>query len=170
MNAQGSHATVARSDVDIANRGAASFIRLYYQAYDASFRMDTVPRFYRPDSNITWNGTPVAGTEELKQFLEAMPRSIHDVQSYDCHPIPGSSMTGPQSPPRPPSLLVTVSGTVRHGPPPIPTPASASGAKRPTFDNEPRVFNQTFILIPDEAHTAGDPKYFVKADSLRFVG
>lgn len=145
--------------------------------------MQTVPRFYRPDSNITWNGTPVSGTEELRQLLEAMPRSSHDVQSYDCHPIPGaslpllrispdsipplgSSMAGLQS--RPPSLLVTVSGTVRHGPPPVPTPAAA--VKRPTFENEPRVFNQTFILIPDEAHTGGDPKYFVKADSLRFVG
>ncbi|KAG9099866.1 hypothetical protein FRC06_004751 [Ceratobasidium sp. 370] len=161
-----SHATVERSDVDIANRGAANFIRLYYQAYDAPYRIDTVPRFYRPNSNITWNGTPVSGTEELKQLLEAMPRSEHDVQSYDCHPVPGSSVAGIQ--PRPPSLLVTVSGTVRHGPPPTPSPAT--GAKRSTFDNEPRVFNQTFILIPDEVHTGGDPKYYVKADSMRFVG
>jgi NTF2-related export protein 1/2 len=141
-----------------------------------------VPRFYRPNSNITWNGTPVSGTDELRQLLEAMPRSDHDVQSYDCHPIPGmlldccwvtlldtfpsgSSVAGIQS--RPPSLLVTVSGTVRHGPPPTHGPAAA---KRSTFENEPRVFNQTFILIPDDAHTGGEPKYFVKADSMRFVG
>ncbi|KAH7338937.1 hypothetical protein B0J17DRAFT_659203 [Rhizoctonia solani] len=167
MDAQANtHATVARSDVDIANRGAADFLRLYYRAYDAPYRIETVPRFYRPTSNITWNGTPVSGTDELRQLLEAMPRSDHDVQSYDCHPIPGSSVPGPQ--PRPPSLLVTVTGTVRHGPPPQPGPAAA--AKKAIFENEPRVFNQTFILIPDEAAAAGEPKYFVKADSLRFVG
>jgi hypothetical protein len=65
-------------------------------------------------------------------------------------------------------LLVTVTGTVRHGPPPQPNPAAA--AKKPVFENEPRVFNQTFILIPDETVVGGEPKYFVKADSLRFVG
>lgn len=42
-----------------------------------------------------------------------------------------------------------------------------------TVDGQPRVFSQTFILVPDptSSHKAGEmAKYYVNADAMRFVG
>lgn len=43
-----------------------------------------------------------------------------------------------------------------------------------TIDGHPRVFSQTFMLVPDAAAGTSKPgevaKYYIMADSLRFVG
>ena len=52
-------------------------------------RLDDLPAFYRPASALTWNGTPYQGAEGVRQLLEKMPPTKHEVQSFDCHPIPG---------------------------------------------------------------------------------
>lgn len=121
-----------------------------------------MPTFYRASSTVNWNGTAVEGSVEWAKFLLKMPQSRHDVQSYDCHAVPGSAAPG-----RPPSLLITVSGIVTFGEP--------SSAPAKTLDTAPRVFSQTFLLLPDvlpesTGDAAAGPKYFVGADSLRFVG
>lgn len=71
---------------------------------------------------------------------------------------------------RPPSLLVTVAGNVTHGKHsehPVTNPSRS-------VDGQPRVFFQTFMLVPDPAAPvagAGEvAKYYVDADSMRFVG
>jgi len=91
-----------------------------------------------------------------------MPTTKHDVQSYDCHPIPGS---------QPPSLLVTVSGTVTHG---KAASASTTAANTKSIEDQPRVFFQTFMLVPDPTAPvakAGEvAKYYIDADAMRFVG
>lgn len=64
----------------------------------------------------------------------------------------------------PPSLLVVVSGTVAHGPMDV-------NAK--SINNIPRTFSQTFLMIPEVPGAVGqaaEPKYFVSADTMRFVG
>ena len=72
-------------------------------------------------------------------------------------------MTGTQ----PPSLLVTVSGTVVHG-------GEPDGSSARSVDGQPRVFSQTFMLVPDS--TAPQTKagevgtYYISADAMRFVG
>lgn len=72
---------------------------------------------------------------------------------------------------QPPSLLVTVSGTVIHGRGPAGNPA-ATPAK--SVDGQPRVFSQTFMLVPDPTapptKTGEVAKYYVNADAMRFVG
>jgi hypothetical protein len=69
---------------------------------------------------------------------------------------------------QPPSLLVTVSGTVVHGDglEPNPKPREQEG--------QPRVFSQSFMLVPD---TSAAPvkdgevgKYYISSDAMRFVG
>lgn len=70
----------------------------------------------------------------------------------------------------PPSLLVTVCGTVVHGKTPKPTPPASK-----VVDEQPRIFTQTFVLTPDPdaaaSETAGSSVvYYVNADALRFVG
>lgn len=55
------------------------------------FALQTVPKFYRESSTMNWNGTTLAGAEAIGVFLAKMPLSKHDIQSYDCHAIPGGS-------------------------------------------------------------------------------
>lgn len=72
---------------------------------------------------------------------------------------------------QPPSLLVTVSGTVTHGKGAAGNPAAAPAR---SVDSQPRVFSQTFMLVPDPtAHQtkAGEvATYYINADAMRFVG
>ncbi|KAF9505909.1 hypothetical protein BS47DRAFT_1374220 [Hydnum rufescens UP504] len=146
---------VARSDVDVANRGAENFVRIFYAAYDSAQRGETVPKFYRPNTTFNWNGTHIKG-DEIRDFLLKIPPTKHEVQSYDCHAVPGT---------QPPSLLIVVSGTVAHG--------TSMDANSKTLENIPRAFSQTFLLLPEVPGPIGqaaEPKYFVITDSMRFVG
>ncbi|KAF9786883.1 NTF2-like protein [Thelephora terrestris] len=155
--------TLTRDDIEIATRAADQFTRLYYSTYDSPARTIDLPKFYRPSSAITWNGNPFAGANGIRELLADTPITKHEVQCFDCHPIPGS---------QPPNLLVTVSGTVTHGNPP--TVPSTNNAKSKNVDGQPRVFSQTFVLVPDPsaipAKTGEVAKYYISADALRFVG
>lgn len=72
---------------------------------------------------------------------------------------------------QPPSLLIVVSGTVVHG---KNTQANSSAPPSKVIDDQPRVFSQTFMLVPDPDATktaAGEvAKYYITADTYRFVG
>ncbi|KAH9828689.1 NTF2-like protein [Rhodofomes roseus] len=154
--------TLTKNDIEIATRAADQFTRLYYSTYDSATRVDDLPNFYRPSSALTWNGRPFQGSEGVRKLISAMPTTKHEIQSFDCHPIPGS---------QPPNLLITVSGTVTHGRGPAGNPPATSSK---SVDGQPRVFSQTFMLVPDPTAPptkAGEvAKYYVNADALRFVG
>lgn len=45
---------------------------------------------YLPTSRITWNGNPIPYAD-LPAFVEQLPKSSHEVQAFDCHPIAGES-------------------------------------------------------------------------------
>ncbi|KAH8120069.1 NTF2-like protein [Phellopilus nigrolimitatus] len=157
-------AGLAKTDIDIASRGADQFIHVYYAAYDSKDRVQSLPKFYRQSSSVVWNGKPAQGDSGVKELIEKMPMSEHTVQSFDCHPIPNTS---------PPSLLVAVSGTVVHGKAANnPHPASSKAV-----DDQPRIFAQTFMLVPDTDAPAAatdtskpQVKYYVLTDGMRFVG
>ena len=72
---------------------------------------------------------------------------------------------------QPPSLLITVSGNVTHGLGPSGNPPDTPPR---SIEGHPRVFSQTFILVPDPTAPLTKPgevaKYYVGADALRFVG
>ncbi|GJE89516.1 nuclear transport factor 2 family protein [Phanerochaete sordida] len=154
--------TLTQNDIEIAVRAADHFTRLYYKTYDSSTRVDDLPNFYRPNSALTWNGTPYQGAEGVRELISKMPPTSHEVQSFDCHPIPGS---------QPPSLFITVSGNVTHGKGPAGNPASTPNK---SIDGHPRVFAQTFMLVPDSTAAKAAPgevaKYYINADAMRFVG
>ncbi|PSR72549.1 hypothetical protein PHLCEN_2v11542 [Hermanssonia centrifuga] len=80
---------LTQNDIEIAARAADNFTRLYYKTYDSATRIDDLPNFYRPSSALTWNGTPYQGSDGARQLLSKMPPTKHEVQSFDCHPIPG---------------------------------------------------------------------------------
>jgi NTF2-related export protein 1/2 len=66
----------------------------------------------------------------------------------------------------PPSLLVTVSGTVMHG-----SSASVTQPSSRSLDDQLRLFAQAFMLAPDtDAAPGAQVKYYVLSDDMRFVG
>ncbi|KAI0248374.1 NTF2-like protein [Lactifluus subvellereus] len=154
-------ANLTKEDIEIATRAADHFTRLYYSAYDSPTRVDDLPNFYRPNSAVSWNGNPYEGSQGVRDLIAKMPKTHHEVQSFDCHPIPGG---------QPPSLLITVSGNVTHGGGPSANPPSTH---KKNIEGYPRVFSQTFMLVPD---TTAPPKvgevakYYIIADTMRFVG
>lgn len=78
--------------IEIAVQAGTSFVQLYYAAYDASNRAEDVPKFYRTHSAISWNGNPIQGPEGLSDLLKKLPATVHNVQSFDCHPVPSEYM------------------------------------------------------------------------------
>ncbi|KZP28791.1 NTF2-like protein [Athelia psychrophila] len=184
---------LTRNDIEISTRAADHFTRLYYSTYDSAARIDDLPKFYRPSSSLTWNGNPYQGAEGVRELMAGMPITKHDVQSFDCHPIPGASpppllpffplsrrapirsLTGcvcaARAGTQPPSLLVTVSGNVTHGRGPAGNPP-ATPVK--CIDGQSRVFSQTFMLVVDPSAPptkSGEvAKYYINADAMRFVG
>ncbi|KAH9965143.1 NTF2-like protein [Lactifluus volemus] len=154
-------ANLTKEDIEIATRAADHFTRLYYSAYDSSTRVDDLPNFYRPNSAVSWNGNPYEGSQGVRDLIAKMPKTQHEVQSFDCHPIPGS---------QPPSLLITVSGNVIHGGGPSANPPLTH---KKNIEGHPRVFSQTFMLVPDTTAPTkvGEvAKYYIIADTMRFVG
>ncbi|XP_006454166.1 hypothetical protein AGABI2DRAFT_147534 [Agaricus bisporus var. bisporus H97] len=152
---------LVRQDIEIATRAADHFTRLYYAAYDSDTRLADLPKFYRESSSLLWNGRPSQGPDGLTQLIKNMPSTKHDVQSFDCQPVPGTS---------PPSLLVIVSGNVTYGRGPSGNPPNTPAK---TVEGHPRAFSQTFMLVPDSSAVIkpGEvAKYYVSTDSLRFVG
>lgn len=167
----------AANSISIATRAADSFTKLYYSAYDAPTRLNDLPNFYRATSSLSWNGTQKQGVEGLKELITNMPPTDHDVKSFDCHPIPGTTCMPPVQlslfinipGTSPPSLLLTVSGNVTHGRGPSANPSTTR-----TIEGHARVFSQTFMLLPDpesSSSAVGEvAKYFISADAFRFVG
>ena len=72
-------------------RAADQFQKMFYATYDSSSRIEELPKLYRATSALSWNGKPYQGVEGVRELLTKMPVSKHEVQSYDCHPIPGGS-------------------------------------------------------------------------------
>lgn len=54
------------------------------------YLIQTVSKFYRPTSLFNWNGTSVTGVDKIKEFLAKIPSSKHEIQSSDCHAVPGT--------------------------------------------------------------------------------
>ena len=83
------HCSSNQASVEIATRAADHFTRIYYASYDSETRLDDLPQFYRPSSSLTWNGKAIQGADGLRQLIEKMPPTKHEVQAFDCHPPPG---------------------------------------------------------------------------------
>ena len=64
-----------------------SFVTAYYAASESPQRGSLLPSLYLPNSSISWNGNPISGATQYKQWLETHPGSQHEIQSFDCHPL-----------------------------------------------------------------------------------
>jgi NTF2-related export protein 1/2 len=102
------------NSIEIATRAADHFTRLYYSAYDSPTRVEDLPNFYRANSAVSWNGNPYEGTQGVRDLIAKMPKTQHEVLSFDCHPIPGrphhngsALLLGHLTPPRRQSATVS---------------------------------------------------------------
>ncbi|SCZ98983.1 BZ3500_MvSof-1268-A1-R1_Chr3-1g05747 [Microbotryum saponariae] len=160
---QANASTSAGEAIQAAAVVAEGFVKAYYSAQDLdpTKRPEAVCKLYHPTARITWNGNPIPASD-LAAFATRLPVSKHEVQSFDCQPVAGSTSMGP------PSLVLSVTGQVTHGthPPNTATPHSKD------YDWLPRVFSQALILVWDpigDPAVPRDPGYRIQADSLRFV-
>ena len=110
--------------------GAEEFTQLYYKHIDT--QRAVLSRFYRPTSTILWNGNAFLGGDAYAEFMTRFPQTSHEVQSFDCHPIDSGMLTGVSVPGEPPSMILTVSGSVRYG-----------------EEREKRGFSESFLLKAD---------------------
>ncbi|KAI8868723.1 hypothetical protein GQ42DRAFT_122559, partial [Ramicandelaber brevisporus] len=119
-----------------------------------------LPDLYRSTSKVVRNGAGFVGTDSLRTYLSSLPPTTHIVTSYNCHPLPVTTIS-PQAQPNEqhslPSSLITVTGTVKFG---------GEGFERP--------FTQTFIINPDlnptqeQQEKLGDVQlFYIGSDTLR---
>ncbi|KAF9188824.1 NTF2- export protein 2 [Haplosporangium sp. Z 767] len=131
-----------KAHVDISSKGADAFVEVYYRVYDK--QRAVLDRLYRDTSAILWNGNAFSGIKPFSEFYNKLPVTEHEVNSYDCHPLPTQSADPNQAG----SIIVNVSGTVKYG-----------------NESEVRLFSQSFVLSPDP--TSGS--FYVWSDCFRFV-
>eukprot|EP01119_Soliformovum_irregulare_P006701 TRINITY_DN1902_c0_g1_i1.p1 TRINITY_DN1902_c0_g1~~TRINITY_DN1902_c0_g1_i1.p1 ORF type:complete len:123 (-),score=8.26 TRINITY_DN1902_c0_g1_i1:42-410(-) len=79
---------------------AITFIKEYYEIYDKN-RQD-IYKYYRETSTMVWNGDSKQGLQAIAQFLIALPKTSHNIETIDSHPV---QTTG---------LLLHVTGTVSY--------------------------------------------------------
>ncbi|KAG2183538.1 hypothetical protein INT43_006544 [Umbelopsis isabellina] len=99
-------------------------------------------RFYREDSAILWNGNAFPGIAQYNDFLSNLPSTSHEVQSFDCHPIPATMNSQGAC-----GILVSVSGTLKYGDSPV-----------------KRLFSHAFMLIPDIEKSG---TFYIQSENLR---
>lgn len=87
------------------------------------------------------------GAQSFSEFAAKLPATVHEIQSYDCHPLVSSNTNAGQAP----DIMLIVSGSVKYG-----------------TETALRGFSQTFNLKQDPAaEKAGT--YYVDTDCFRQV-
>ncbi|ORZ00334.1 nuclear transport factor 2 [Syncephalastrum racemosum] len=125
-----------------AERHTQEFVHLFYQNYDT--QRNLICNLYRPDSAILWNGNPIVGPQQYAEFLAQLPATQHDVEVFDCQPIPSTTRAEGTS-----GIVVNVAGSVKYGDSP-----------------NRRTFSQNFVLMPEEGNATN---LYIQNDNFRFV-
>lgn len=132
---------------------------------------------YLPDAKIIWNGNTVSPNPiSISPFLDTLPLSRHDLQSLDCHPMPGmfqplrfarmkrADGIAPAAAGPAPDILLTVTGSVLHGP--SITHSSSNNAREPLPRDKPRKFHELFVLRAAEQGEGMQPKVCIVLSSM----
>lgn len=144
---------------------ATDFIQSFYPALQSN-RPLIASYYTQPTSTILFNGNTVADGNAVQDiFLNQMPPTHYEVQSYDCqiinqaYPTPATpAPAAPSGKPSKPavknmSILLIVSGYVRFG---------------PAKDLPQRGFSETFVLVPNDAK-AGGKEWLIQSQNFRLV-
>lgn len=98
---------IAKEIIDFSNDTSDSFVENYYKVTD--YQRENLKEFYNDSSAVVWNGTPIQGLDSLDNLFRSLPITLHEIQSWDCHPIQDVS-TNELS-----SILLNVNGLVSIG-------------------------------------------------------
>ncbi|CAG7854058.1 SubName: Full=Uncharacterized protein {ECO:0000313/EMBL:CCA69585.1} [Serendipita indica DSM 11827] len=189
---------IDRPEVDYVNRAAEGFLQIYYECMDGPQRDANIAELYRDTSVLIWNGETVNGAQQVSklEIISRLPfNPVHIDQGVLCEDASikardtelglssrsryddlGQPETAHLTPfykgTNPTAILVTVSGIVLHGEMPSKMPQTK---KHGVLH---RIFSQSFVLTPEpkpmiqpgaEAGQEAD-RYFIRADTMRFVG
>lgn len=142
---------------------ATDFVKSFYPALQSN-RPAIASYYAQPTTTILFNGNSVADGNAVQDiFINQMPPTHYEVQSYDCQIINQAYPTPATAPAPSPksgkaavknmSILVIVSGFVRFG---------------PSKDLPQRGFSETFVLVPNTATTAGK-EWLIQSQNFRLV-
>lgn len=120
--------------------------------------------YAQPTSTILFNGNAVADGSAVQDiFLNQMPPTHYEVQSYDCQiinqayptPVPAAANGKPnKASVKNMSILVIVSGYVRFG---------------PAKDLPQRGFSETFVLVPNPGAKQRGKEWLIQSQNFRLV-
>ncbi|EER25334.1 hypothetical protein DIZ76_011884 [Coccidioides immitis] len=140
----------------VSTDAATDFVQSFYSALQSA--RPTISSFYsQPSASILFNGNAVADGAAVQDiFMNQMPSTYYEVQSYDCQVLNPSYPTaaglqpdiqgrprGGAAAARNMSILVLVSGYVRFG------------EGKESFDTPNRGFSETFVLVPNPQADGG---------------
>ena len=143
---------------------ATEFVHSFYPALQSN-RASIASYYSQPTSTILFNGNAVADGAAVQEiFMNQMPPTHYEVQSFDCQIINPSYPTAAATPTAPGgrsdkamaknmSVLIIVSGYVRFG---------------ATKDLPQRGFSETFVLIPNPTKSGGK-EFLVQSQNFRLV-
>ncbi|CAJ0945264.1 unnamed protein product, partial [Mesorhabditis belari] len=60
---------------------AMVLLNLYHEVIDR--KRECLEQMYHDNASLIWNGNPVNGAEAIKNYLQAIPDTEHNVQSID---------------------------------------------------------------------------------------
>ncbi|EFR01644.1 nuclear transport factor 2 domain-containing protein [Nannizzia gypsea CBS 118893] len=162
----------------VSTDATTNFIQSYYSALDNA--RSTLSSFYAPTvTNILFNGNIVADGASVQEiFVNQLPPTHYEVQSYDCqvlnpnYPVAPPSATddvaspfgantnrNTSDPAKSMSILVIVSGYVKFG------------EGKETWDSPNRGFSETFVLIPNppSGPKARGKQWLIQSQNFRIV-
>ncbi|KAI9036973.1 putative nuclear transport factor 2 domain protein [Aspergillus affinis] len=150
----------------VSTNAATEFVQSFYPALQSN--RASISSFYsQPTSTIIFNGNVVVDGSAVQEiFVNQMPPTHYEVQSFDCQIInpayPTPTTTGVKTPQETTSkdlsILVVTSGFVRFG---------------ESRDLPQRGFSETFVLVPNP--TADAPKgkrrreWLIQTQTFRLV-
>ncbi|KAI9010867.1 hypothetical protein CLU79DRAFT_839437 [Phycomyces nitens] len=126
--------------MSIADKSAEQFVEFYYRAFDG--QRTALANLYRDTSTILWNGNALSGAQQYSELLARVPQSKHEIDVYDCQPIPATMHAQGTC-----GILINVAGSVN-------------------FDDGSaiKLFSEIFMLMPDEGQAN---TYFVQSQNFR---
>ncbi|KAJ4462018.1 putative NTF2-related export protein 1/2 [Paratrimastix pyriformis] len=135
--------SITQGIVENSARTAIAFItEWFYRTYDTE--RHKLCRFYRPESQVFFNGNRYAG-EAIDAFFKDLPRSQHTVLTIDCQPV----MAAPPQGDLPSAIMVVATGQVSYG----------NDAQKP--------FTENFLMVQDPQGQAG--QFYIISDNFRMV-
>lgn len=104
-----------QTDFNEMAKKALEFTKRYYKTLDDLSDRPNLIHFYPNFSNLCeWNGHQYSTKEDVARYLSEMPKTKHQIDVLDSHPLPGNNSKSSNSEEADHTFLVTVHGVVTY--------------------------------------------------------